>query len=80
MWDRFHSISGGQYAELLYKHFGKERVLKELEDFLALPMVQRYGGGIGVTRLIKNYKALEQMQTMTHQSARKDKFKPAQTV
>jgi aspartyl/asparaginyl-tRNA synthetase len=55
----FYSISNGEYANLLYKYFGKKRVIKELEEFLALPMFQRYGGGIGVTRLIKNYKQLK---------------------
>jgi len=79
MWDRFHSISDGEYAQLLYKLFGKERVTKELKEFLALPMIQRYGGGIGMTRLIKNYKAL-QTQTMSQKPLNQNKYKPAQTV
>jgi hypothetical protein len=53
MRDRFHSISDGEYAGLLYKKFGEERVEKELEEFLALPFINRYGGGIGLTRLIR---------------------------
>jgi len=53
MRDRFHSISDGEYAGLLYSKFGKERVGKELDDFLSLPMVPRFGGGIGLTRLAK---------------------------
>jgi len=74
MRNRFHSISDGQYADLLYKHFGKERVLKELEEFFALPMATRYGGGIGVTRLMKNYKTLKECTTMPYQTThRKNK-------
>jgi len=56
MRSRFHSISNGMYADLLFAHFGRERVLKELEDFLALPMVPRFGGGMGITRLIRALK------------------------
>lgn len=50
---RFHSISGGEYAALLYRLFGKERVQKELDEFLSLNFFPRYGGGIGITRLMK---------------------------
>lgn len=53
MRDRFRSISDGEYAGLLYRHFGKERVEKELEEYLALPMTPRFGGGIGITRLVR---------------------------
>lgn len=53
MADRFHSISDGMYADLLYSHFGKDRVLKELDDFLSLNMKPRFGGGIGMTRMIR---------------------------
>ncbi len=52
MREQFHTISEGGYADLLYSKFGKERVEAELEDFLSLPFVPRYGGGIGVTRLM----------------------------
>lgn len=51
MRDSFHSISDGMYAKLLYNHFSKERVERELEDYLALPMIPRWGFGMGVTRL-----------------------------
>jgi hypothetical protein len=40
------------YADLLYKLFGKDRVDKELDDFLELDFIPRVGGGIGVTRLL----------------------------
>jgi aspartyl/asparaginyl-tRNA synthetase len=56
--DRFHSISDGYYADLLYSQFGKERVEKELNDFLSLEMKPRFGGGIGMTRFIRAYNLL----------------------
>ena len=52
MRETFHSISDGQYAELLYKLFGKERVEKELEEFLEFDFFPRSGGGIGMQRLM----------------------------
>ncbi len=57
MRDQFHNISDGEYANLLYNHFGKKRVEDELEEYLALDMFQRYGGGIGVTRMVAAMKA-----------------------
>jgi aspartyl/asparaginyl-tRNA synthetase len=48
----FHTISDGMYAKLLYGQFGKERVKRELNDFLSLDFIPRVGGGIGLTRLI----------------------------
>ena len=53
MRERFHTISGGEYAALLYDTFGRDRVEGELEEFLALPFTPRYGGGIGLTRLMR---------------------------
>jgi aspartyl/asparaginyl-tRNA synthetase len=52
----FHTISDGQYAKLLYKLFSKERVESELEAYLKLPMIPRFGAGIGVTRMIRAMK------------------------
>jgi hypothetical protein len=52
MRDRFYAISDGKYAGLLFEKFGRERVERELNDFLALPFFERFGGGIGMTRLI----------------------------
>ncbi|MDP3989376.1 MAG: amino acid--tRNA ligase-related protein [bacterium] len=52
MREQFHVISDGQYAQLLYNLFGKERVEKELEAFLSLTFFSRFGGGIGITRMI----------------------------
>lgn len=59
MEQRFHSISDGMYANLLYSHFGKHRVLKELHEFLSLDMTNRFGGGIGMTRMIRTLKMLK---------------------
>jgi len=52
---QFHNISNGMYAELLYGQFGKDRVEKELEEFLSYNFIPRVGGGIGLTRLISAY-------------------------
>ncbi len=52
MLSQFHSISGGKYAAKLFELFGKERVEKELNEFLGLNFFERCGGGIGLTRLI----------------------------
>ena len=52
MRDQFHNISDGEYAKLLYGHFTKEIVEKELEEYLSLDMFERFGGGIGVTRMV----------------------------
>ena len=56
MRDSFHTISDGMYAKLLYNEFSKDRVEDELEDYLALNMFERYGGGIGLTRLLRAMK------------------------
>jgi aspartyl/asparaginyl-tRNA synthetase len=53
MRDYFFNISNGQYAQLLFSSFGKERVIKELDEYLSLPMIPRFGGGIGVTRMAR---------------------------
>jgi hypothetical protein len=47
----FHTISGGQYAEILFEKFGEDRVEDELEDFFALDFIERWGFGMGLTRL-----------------------------
>jgi len=53
MRERFFTIENGEYANLLFTQFSKERVLAELEEYLALPMIARFGGGIGLTRLAR---------------------------
>lgn len=52
MKEQFYTISEGGYANLLFDLFGKERVEKELVEFFDLDFIPRFGGGIGVTRLI----------------------------
>ena len=52
MRSQFHTISDGEYANLLYDKFGKERVEKELEEFLSHDFFPRFGGGIGISRLM----------------------------
>ena len=52
MREQFHTISDGGYASLLYDLFGKERVEAELDEFLGYDFKPRFGGGIGITRLI----------------------------
>lgn len=58
MKNEFYSISEGKYSAMLFDLFGKERVEKELEQFLALPFFPRAGGGIGMTRMINAFKQM----------------------
>ncbi len=56
MRSQFYSISGGNYANLLFSQFTKKRVENELDEFLKNSFFPRFGGGIGVTRLIRAMK------------------------
>ena len=49
----FFSIEGGKYAQKLFDLFGYDRVLEELNEFLANDFFPRVGAGIGITRLIR---------------------------
>ena len=53
MRELFHTISDGGYAGILYKKFGRERVDKELDEYLSFDFFPRCGGGIGVNRLMR---------------------------
>ena len=53
MREMFYTISDGQYKDILYREFTKDRVDKELDEFLDRDFFPRYGGGIGVTRMIR---------------------------
>ena len=55
----FHAISDGQYAKLLFNKFTKERVMKELNEYLALDFFPRFGAGIGMTRMARAMKLEE---------------------
>ena len=60
MREMFYTIEDGKYAEKLFELFGKERVEKELEDFLSLEFFPRFGAGIGLTRLARAYELNQQ--------------------
>jgi aspartyl/asparaginyl-tRNA synthetase len=49
----FYTISDGGYCAKLFELFGKERVEKELEEFLSFQFFPRFGGGIGLTRMAR---------------------------
>lgn len=52
----FYHISDGGYAQRLFDLFGRDRVEEELNRFLGLTMVPRFGGGMGITRMIRAMK------------------------
>lgn len=57
----FYKISNGAYAQELFAKFTKERVERELNEFLSLPFFPRSGGGIGMTRMIRALKKAGQI-------------------
>jgi aspartyl/asparaginyl-tRNA synthetase len=58
----FYTIEDGKYSQKLFELFGKERVEKELEEFLSFDFFPRFGGGIGLTRLARAYELMKQEQ------------------
>lgn len=52
----FHTIVNGEYARDLNHKFTKRRVDEEVDRFLGQSFFSRYGGGIGVDRLISTLK------------------------
>jgi hypothetical protein len=60
----FYTIENGGYSAKLFELFGKERVEKELEEFLSHDFFPRFGGGIGMTRLARAYELLQQEVTV----------------
>lgn len=58
----FYTISDGQYAQLLYNHFGKERVEKELDEYLSMDFFPRFGAGIGTTRMMRACALAQEMR------------------
>ena len=55
MRNNFYTIEDGRYSEKLIELFGKERVEKELNEFLSLDFFPRFGWGCGLTRLARAY-------------------------
>lgn len=53
MKETFFSLEGNKYSEKLFELFGHDRVIEELNEFLANKFIPRVGGGIGITRLIR---------------------------
>jgi aspartyl/asparaginyl-tRNA synthetase len=58
MRNNFYTIENGGYSAKLFELFGKERVEKELEEFLSHDFFPRFGGGIGMTRLARAYQLM----------------------
>ena len=52
----FNGISNGEYANMLFSQFSRERVINEMNDFLSKEFFPRFGGGIGMTRMIRALK------------------------
>jgi aspartyl/asparaginyl-tRNA synthetase len=53
MRENFYKSVDGKFAKKLFHDFTRERVEKELEEFLSFDFFPRSGGGIGLTRLIR---------------------------
>jgi len=47
----FNTVSGGNYKKLLFNLSTEKRVMEELNTYLSLPMIPRFGAGIGITRM-----------------------------
>ena len=62
MREMFYTIEDGGYSAKLFELFGKERVEKELEEFLSFDFFPRFGGGIGMTRLARAYEMMKEEQ------------------
>ena len=56
MKSNFLNQTDGDYSELLFRKFGKKRVLAELDEFLEHDFFPRFGGGIGVNRMARAMK------------------------
>ena len=67
MRNMFDTISDGAYAKILYEKFGKERVEKEMKEFLSYDFFKRCGGGIGMTRLIRGMKLCGLLKNVKYQ-------------
>ena len=63
MREKFYTVSDGKYSNLLFEKFGKDRVIKELDEFLEHDFFPRYGGGIGITRLMSALKGIKRKKS-----------------
>jgi aspartyl/asparaginyl-tRNA synthetase len=54
----FYTIENGSYSAKLFELFGKERVEKELEEFLSYEFFPRFGWGCGLTRLARAWELM----------------------
>jgi aspartyl/asparaginyl-tRNA synthetase len=66
MREMFYTIENGGYSNKLFELFGKERVEKELEEFLSHKFFKRFGGGIGLTRLARAYQMMKEEHHELH--------------
>lgn len=60
MREMFYMIEDGAYSSKLFELFGEERVVSELEQFLSYDFFPRFGGGIGMSRLLRAYSLMKQ--------------------
>ena len=58
MREMFYTIENGAYSSKLFELFGKERVEKELEEFLSYEFFPRFGWGCGLTRLARAWELM----------------------
>ena len=65
MREMFYTIENGGYSKKLFELFGKERVEKELEEFLSMDFFPRFGWGCGLTRLERAYKLMMEEKQIT---------------
>ena len=79
MRNRFNTIMDGAYKNKLYELFGKERTDIELNDYLNFDFMERCGGGIGVTRLLRSMK-LEGLLTNPQLSPKEEENRRIQNV
>ncbi|CAB4130170.1 Aminoacyl-tRNA synthetase, class II (D/K/N) [uncultured Caudovirales phage] len=65
MREMFYTIENGNYSAKLFELFGKERVEKELNEFLSLKFFPRFGWGCGLTRLERAYELMMKEKEIT---------------
>jgi len=80
MRDMFYNIMDGTYSEKLFELFGKERVEKELEEFLSFNFFERFGGGIGMTRMARAWELLQEEKINRNKEISLNIFRPVETL